>query len=90
MLIFNFVVELSCDGYMGYCKETFDFIALKNLCQLANFEAAVREARELGWTNSGKDSHKCPKCSENEKKKFIAKKERQKFSGLKVLSNYYN
>ena len=75
---------------MCYCQETFDFIALKNLCQLANFEAAVREARELGWTNSGKDSHKCPKCSEHEKKKFIAKKERQKFSGLKVLSNYYN
>ena len=90
MLRFNYVVELSCYGHMGYCKETFDFIALKNLCQLANFEAAVREARELGWTNFGKDSHKCPKCSETEKKKFIAKKEWQKFSGLRGLSNYLN
>ena len=82
MLRFNYLLELSCDGHMGFCKETFDFIALKNLCQLANFEAAVREARELGWTNSGRDSHKCPKCSETEKKKFIAKKERESSQAL--------
>ena len=78
MLRFNYVLELSFDGHMGFCKETFDFIALKNLCQLANFEAAVREARELGWTNSGKDSHKCPKCSEHRKKEIHCKKRKAK------------
>ena len=90
MLRFNYVLELSCDGHMGYCNETFQFIALKNLCQLANYEAAVIESYELGWTNSGKNSHKCPKCSKAERQKFIAEKERQKFLGLKVLSSHYN